>query len=479
MDVFQDYLKELGSEPLYSPVPNFSPFMVGSGFNTVKYFGPWYTNIQGTPLLLVADRHVRFGWMVEKKFVNTSKEMLEKSLRDLSEANQRRARFDTLHANIDDEYTQQTYSVLRTQSVPELQARIHRLFDTIWDANAMAFFSFFLDKQLCQSVLKEQGSTISLNELWEQGTQSTTPSFETVDHLALSRKYIEGLSPEELAEYAQYTTCSYTSVQDLTVARAAVQPLLDLSLEEIKQDIEKQEAEWRTKRATFEAWRDSRTPEEARLLDYLQTIIYLRDARKHIIRKGLTTIWRIGEILSDSIGLDHDLLPYITREEITGDLQALSAQKEDIARRPDGFIQYISGAGKSFQACVQNLAELQQSLEQRHFGTRKAENKTIQGQSASPGQATGKARIILHTHEFASFQPGDILVTSMTRPEFVPLMKKARAVVTDEGGITCHAAIVSRELGIPCVIGTKIATRHISDGSTILVDGSAGVVTLT
>ena len=64
----------------------------------------------------------------------------------------------------------------------------------------------------------------------------------------------------------------------------------------------------------------------------------------------------------------------------------------------------------------------------------------------------------------------------MTRPDFMPLMRKAKAVITDEGGITCHAAIVSRELGIPCIIGTKIATKVLKDGDMVEVDANKGIV---
>ena len=71
---------------------------------------------------------------------------------------------------------------------------------------------------------------------------------------------------------------------------------------------------------------------------------------------------------------------------------------------------------------------------------------------------------------------GDILVSPMTRPELMPAVKRAAAIVTDEGGITCHAAIVSRELGIPCIIGTKNATRILKDGDKVEVDANHGVV---
>lgn len=102
----------------------------------------------------------------------------------------------------------------------------------------------------------------------------------------------------------------------------------------------------------------------------------------------------------------------------------------------------------------------------------------IKGMCASLGKAVGRVRIIQKIHDFVNMQDGDVLVTSMTRPEFVPVMKKACAIVTDEGGITSHAAIVSRELGIPCLIGTKTATRTLHDGEMVEVDATNGTVRL-
>lgn len=100
----------------------------------------------------------------------------------------------------------------------------------------------------------------------------------------------------------------------------------------------------------------------------------------------------------------------------------------------------------------------------------------VRGTSASPGRAEGMARIIMATKDLPKMRQGDVLVSGMTRPELVPAMKKACAIVTDEGGITSHAAIVSRELGIPCVIGTKIATKVFKDGDFVEVNANHGVV---
>jgi phosphohistidine swiveling domain-containing protein len=107
-----------------------------------------------------------------------------------------------------------------------------------------------------------------------------------------------------------------------------------------------------------------------------------------------------------------------------------------------------------------------------------SEEKEIKGQVASTGgveRIKGKVRIVLNPAK-DKFNKGEILVTSMTRIEFVPLMRKAKAIITNEGGIACHAAIVSRELNIPCIIGTKIATKLLKDGDLVEVDANKGIV---
>ncbi len=107
-----------------------------------------------------------------------------------------------------------------------------------------------------------------------------------------------------------------------------------------------------------------------------------------------------------------------------------------------------------------------------------AKRADVLGTCASLGKIVGTARIIMTPAEFNNLAQGEILVTSMTRPEFVPIMKRAGAIVTDEGGVTCHAAIISRELGIPCVVGTRVATRTFHDGDTVEVDANHGMVKL-
>jgi len=100
----------------------------------------------------------------------------------------------------------------------------------------------------------------------------------------------------------------------------------------------------------------------------------------------------------------------------------------------------------------------------------------VTGLGASPGAATGAVKIVTSPESLGKITKGDIMVTVMTTPDMVPAMKRAGAIVTDEGGMTCHAAIVSRELGCPAVVGTKKGTKTLSDGMLITVDGGKGKV---
>lgn len=103
-------------------------------------------------------------------------------------------------------------------------------------------------------------------------------------------------------------------------------------------------------------------------------------------------------------------------------------------------------------------------------------NQILKGIGASPGAASGKVRIIKEKRDVLRIQSGDIIVTTMTTPDLVPSMNKSSAIITDLGGRTCHAAIVSREMGIPAIVGTQQATKILKDGQEVTVDAYSGIV---
>jgi len=122
------------------------------------------------------------------------------------------------------------------------------------------------------------------------------------------------------------------------------------------------------------------------------------------------------------------------------------------------------------QARPETIYNMRKVASIEKFTLKQAGRKIVSGQSVGRKIGSGSAKVILKPSEISKFQQGEVLVTTMTDPDWEPIMKIASAIVTDKGGRTCHAAIVSRELGIPCVIGTKEGTAKVASGAKVTVD---------
>ena len=134
-------------------------------------------------------------------------------------------------------------------------------------------------------------------------------------------------------------------------------------------------------------------------------------------------------------------------------------------QRSHNFIEIYS-QGRSNLVCGRTAKKLHNNLQKSFAG----EVSLLKGFTASPGKVKGVVRVVMGETHFSKFNEGEILVAPMTRPEYLPLMKKALAIITDEGGLTSHAAIIARELKVPCLIGTKIATKVLKDGDLVEIN---------
>lgn len=174
------------------------------------------------------------------------------------------------------------------------------------------------------------------------------------------------------------------------------------------------------------------------------------------------------------IPLSH--LRYMAVEEIMKFRKKRDWQKyrKILAVRRQGCFQWLSGTREIIVAgaAFRSLEKYYHSI-RSHVGSVPL---SIEGTTANSGRVVGPVVICRSTKDLNKVRSGDVLVASMTRPEYLSGIKKAAALVTDEGGITCHAAIVSRELGLPCIIGTKIATKALRDGDVVEVNANHGVV---
>jgi pyruvate,water dikinase len=160
------------------------------------------------------------------------------------------------------------------------------------------------------------------------------------------------------------------------------------------------------------------------------------------------------------------------REIIT--LARLGAKIERLYKFPQD-IEWAKGDGKLYIVQTRPITTLK-THEEDILAELKDAPILLSGSPAGPGIGSGPVKIVVDAAKIDEVKKGDVLVAEMTTPDFVPAMKRAAGIVTDRGGRTCHAAIVSRELGIPCVVGTGEATKKLKPNQVVTVDGSKGNV---
>lgn len=209
------------------------------------------------------------------------------------------------------------------------------------------------------------------------------------------------------------------------------------------------------------------TKSELDLIFAAQELAYFRTYRLDVYTKAGFMVEGLFEVIAKKLGLSAKDLVFLTYEEIITSLQEEKRfPKAVIQKRKCPWQLLFSHGTMVFQYKEPFLIKL----------SSKPKELTVTGRIACKGHVRGFARIIRGVLEFSKMKNKDILITSMTTPDFVPLMERASAIITDEGGITSHAAIVSRELGVPCIIGTKVATQVFKDGDYVEVDAEKGIV---
>jgi len=211
--------------------------------------------------------------------------------------------------------------------------------------------------------------------------------------------------------------------------------------------------------------------EEKEIVNLMKEFVYFRNYRTERLYEAVYHLENLWKALAHAYQLGETDLGYYLLDEAKALFESKAkVNPAIIAERRKGYGIVLEN-GVFTLITGKELQRRKQELE-KHDATA----KELQGMVACKGKATGTVKVILKASEQAKIKDGDVLVTSMTTPDFLPAMKRAAAFVTDEGGITCHAAIVSRELNKPCIIGTKVATKVFKDGDMVEVDAEKGVV---
>jgi|GEM_PF-1029192 len=197
----------------------------------------------------------------------------------------------------------------------------------------------------------------------------------------------------------------------------------------------------------------------------------VHDSRKEFTLRSNAFLQHFLTEVGRRKGISFTLLVHSLPRDIVALLQGKKVPQRDLAARRSGAI-YGFSARLNYVVLARDVP----GVTVKKFYQLEKKDQELRGVVASRGHGLGKVRVIVDTGKLKEFKTGEILVTNNTTPEFVPAMRKAAAIITEQGGLTTHAAIVSRELGVPCVIGVTNVTQHLKTGDRVEVDAIQGIV---
>ena len=210
------------------------------------------------------------------------------------------------------------------------------------------------------------------------------------------------------------------------------------------------------------------------LIEIIQTYLHLRAYRTEVLRKAYYYPRILLEEIARRIKMDLDDIFFFLPKEIEDSITKGTINLEEIRQRKKHYAIVMIDGKIDVISKEKELEILREILRKILFEEK--EETTLRGEGIYPGKIRGVVRIVRDVKEIPKVKRGDILVTTMTTPEMHIAIEKASAIITDEGGITSHAAVISRELKIPCVIATEIATKVLKDGDIVEIDSKEGIV---
>lgn len=347
---------------------------------------------------------------------------------------------------------------LTGEQLNTLSAMTYKSYTTVQEENLLRL----ADKILARGKLAKKFSRGSVNQLTDY-LKLREPDFwrllrqHTKKYFWLLNSYAE---TKELTE--EYFLTAIKDILAKGFTRAAIKKMIKINASQLrgfKQAVRKLE-----KDLAFSA-------EEKKLVEFIDYFTFFQDERKAISLKTNHYTDLFLKEVARRAHLHYDLAKYLIPVEYEMVLKGkFPLQSFNLRKKHFSLLFWAKGL-----EVLQG--EPSRKKEEEILGAADAKRvNELEGTRAMGGRVTGRVRKIKQLSELSTMQPGEILVTTMTSPDFIVAMKKAAAVITDQGGVTCHAAVISRELGIPCVIGTSVATRVLNTGDLVEVRANHGLI---
>lgn len=466
------FVKQLGGDEIILWEGAYSPLFTMFRWNNQDNYNHTYKT-PASPMFEVIEGRNAMLLFNGTRYASYAREIFIKYWNEPVAFSEQFNKCKTVSAKITDMYNDYILRDLVSMDEKVLVKGLSEIHNLLAELLANSIFIELFDKSSIINTVAGIDQSI-LDGIWEKATH---PAFESFEIRRLA--YIVNEFKNRPTQYSKTCRFIYTDYFDSKSEDEVAASLAEITEEKqliINENrISESAVELVGKADDFENWLLVRTPIEAKLARYIQLVMDARDWRKDPIAQAQTLLFVFGQELLRRVGVADKYVPYVLSHEYEQGTEALKMLSADMTNRPKGTVAFAD-VSSEYQIMSSSIDDIKKEI--LHIAVGHEKITSLRGQVGASGKATGTVKVVKNMSESHKFEQGDILVTGMTRPEFVPLMKMASAIVTNEGGITCHAAIVARELHKPCIIGTKVATQVLKDGDIVEVDADKGIVNI-
>ncbi len=451
---------EMGNEELLVVRGKFIPLFLMTDW--LKFYDGQFKEKEGIyPVLSIKKGDIFTHYISLDRYLGISRKAIERYIKNPKFKHDIQERYNKIKEKINTLY--ENYFKNKELAEKELLKLLKTSEDYLHELVALTLFIDFLDSKIVKETYKDKGHKLNFEKIFKVSEICDFPSFDLKNNIEISNN-------QKSTEILKHI---YTGYSAAPTKEEVEHKISKINIDELKKEIKLSKEEINKKAEKKKQLKKDLNKEEKLVEDFLSWITELRDDRKPLMNKIDVLFNECVRTLYREWGIEKELSSVSYASEVKKGKEFSLKNLNNVKRRQKDFINLYYG-DEEYTEKYENLkSELREA---ETLEKPRSDAKTVIGQIANKGNTKGIARIIYDPKQFHSFSEGDILITSMTRPEFVPLMKKASAIVTNEGGIACHAAIVSREIDKPCIIGTKNATEIIRDGDLVDVDANNGVV---
>ncbi len=450
-------------------------------------------------IAIIANREDKIWWSwSEDKINDVGKRIWEKTI--TKEGEDKHIKFVTgVIRNAVEKSNEINWSDLKELNAEELVIRHKKFFDDVAPAEDLTMEDVdaldILPVEMFRNLLKKELSHLTEKEFLEVYSNLATPiftSYVSAEEKATLKLLLEakekGIKAEEIVSSELYPKLKeiinqfwWTSLGWENAELRSTEDFIE-TLKEYQKNIpdfnkrtneidnaEQEKTELRKQLIT----KFNLSQEIVKRLEFFDRYAVIHDLRKEMQMRLLHSDDLFLEQFSALTGIETEKLQWFTYEEIYDFvLGEKEFTEEEYEKRKKAYFLSNEEEKSVFLTGDEAVKKIKEYYDQDLQGITE-----INGICSSPGKAKGRVKVCNGYQEaIKKVEVGDILVTGMTLPDYAPAMRKSAAIITDEGGITCHAAIVSREMGKPCITSTKIATEVLKDGDLVEVDASNGTI---